>query len=276
MRYTNLVAMLLISPFALLSTSSMAASFNCSKATGFVERSICQHETLSALDEQLNKVYQAELAYLKSQNGSAYNLANSKTQQKNWLRYQRNQCHSVNCIGREYQERINEIIANNTLIANTKNNTKENTKKVTRTFFTDTSAGKPPSFTYGEFTYQHKIALYDPTQSNEQLATATDAITILPIPKKPELAIIDVGIIGDNAHTCTLTDKKFTWRENHWALFENKSYGKNSSLDDIHCEFRVYPSKKVALIKDIDNQCQRLYCGVRAGFYDTLFKRAKD
>lgn len=212
------------------------------------------------------KLYQAELVSLKSQDASANNwaLTNSKTQQKNWLRYQRNQCHSIHCIEREYQERINEM-------------SDTDQKKVTRSFFTDVSqpVGKPGSFAYGEFTDQHKISIYNPTQTNDQLIETTDAVTIFPIPNKPELAIIDVDITGGNAHTCTLSDKKFIWRENHWALFKNKSYGKKSGLDDVKCELRVYPSKKFAVIKDVDNQCKRLYCGVRAGFYGNVFKRVK-
>jgi uncharacterized protein len=50
--------------FGLLSTQALAASFDCNKATTWVERSVCSDAELSKLDEQLAKAYHDALASL--------------------------------------------------------------------------------------------------------------------------------------------------------------------------------------------------------------------
>lgn len=249
---------------SMLSSTALSASFDCSKAKSHVEKSICKNHKLSALDVRLNTLYNTRISILKTENWS---LKNAKTVQKNWLIYQRNTCRSITCIGREYEQRINDLI---------KQSNDKSLKPIKRTFYAGESEKNPRKFAFGKFIYKHKISIYDQSQPNDELiGSTTDVLTILPIPKKPHLAIIDVDITDDNAHKCTVTDEKFTWRENHWSLFRTESYGKNSDMPDINCEMRVYPTKYSVLIKDIDNECRRLNCGVRAGFDGSIFKRQK-
>lgn len=48
---------------ATASTTGFTASFDCAKARTFVEKSICYHQQLSALDTALAAAYQKRLAY---------------------------------------------------------------------------------------------------------------------------------------------------------------------------------------------------------------------
>lgn len=243
---------------ATVSTTGFTASFDCAKARTFVEKSICHHQQLSALDTALAAAYQKRLAHTKEK----WEIAHVKETQKNWLHFQRNSCRSITCIGREYEERLHELLA----ASSTK-----------RTFFAAAAAEKnPPSFAFGHYVRKHKIAIYDPSQPNDELiSNTTDTLNIYHIPKKPQLAIVDASLTGGNAHQCSLSDDKFTWRENHWSLFQTERYSKSSNLADINCELRIYPTKNAMLIKDIKNECRRLNCGVRAGFDGAIFKPSK-
>ena len=74
-----------------------AASFDCSKASNKVERTICSVDSISALDDKL------ALAYKNA--GSSY-----KQSQRDWLK-KRNKCGAdANCLFNEYKARIDFLI----------------------------------------------------------------------------------------------------------------------------------------------------------------------
>lgn len=80
---------------------SSAASFDCKKASTYVEHSICENSVLSVLDEKLSVSYKA--------NFSAADPASKpvlKQAQQMWLKEARNQCASVSCIEDAYRSRI--------------------------------------------------------------------------------------------------------------------------------------------------------------------------
>jgi uncharacterized protein len=83
------LALLLTTPVA-LPTWARTATFDCNKASNFVEKSICSDSRLTSMDDQLGRLYKDALA--ASSNSEAL-----KTEQKAWLSL-RNQCKDSDCI----------------------------------------------------------------------------------------------------------------------------------------------------------------------------------
>jgi uncharacterized protein len=75
-----------------------AATFDCDKASTFVEKVICSDLRLANLDDQLGRLYKDALA--ASSNSGAL-----KAEQKAWLS-SRNQCKDSDCIMKAYDDRI--------------------------------------------------------------------------------------------------------------------------------------------------------------------------
>ena len=74
-----------------------AASFDCSKASNKVERTICSVDSISSLDDKLGVAYKNA--------GSSY-----KQSQRDWLK-KRNKCGAdVNCLINEYKARVDFLI----------------------------------------------------------------------------------------------------------------------------------------------------------------------
>jgi uncharacterized protein len=78
-----------------------AATFNCDKASTFVEKVICSDLRLTNLDDQLGRLYKDALA--ASSNSGAL-----KAEQKAWLS-SRNQCKDSDCIMKAYDDRISVL-----------------------------------------------------------------------------------------------------------------------------------------------------------------------
>ncbi|WP_175966257.1 lysozyme inhibitor LprI family protein [Burkholderia sp. BCC0322] len=87
-------------------TGAHAASFNCAKASTFVEREICANPTLSHLDDALNADYQRML----------YDFSNYPVEdppeyeqfmatQRAWLKA-RNRCTTTQCLVDSYRKRV--------------------------------------------------------------------------------------------------------------------------------------------------------------------------
>jgi len=87
--------------------AAYAASFDCNKASTFVEKSICSDTTASKLDEVLAIQYKDAL-------GRSENPDGLKAEQKSWLKTVRNQCKSLACIQSSINERISELAEKST------------------------------------------------------------------------------------------------------------------------------------------------------------------
>lgn len=90
---------LMVMALGVFSATSQAASFDCRKATTFVEKAICQNDILSALDDELSSAF--NMAMTNSKNPKAL-----KKQQLNWLKTKRNVCQTNTCLETAYQDRI--------------------------------------------------------------------------------------------------------------------------------------------------------------------------
>ena len=98
----NIVSCLALSLMGLwASTASLAASFDCAKASTDIEKMICADPHLSQLDEHLGRLYPAAVA----------KHPDLKAAQQSWLRSQRNSCRDTACLSQAYQQRIAELSA---------------------------------------------------------------------------------------------------------------------------------------------------------------------
>lgn len=84
---------------ALSTSQADAASFNCAKASSWVEKTICADAGLSKLDDQLGHQYQAALR--KTTNAAAL-----RQSQRGWLTDERDSCTTQQCLTQVYQTRL--------------------------------------------------------------------------------------------------------------------------------------------------------------------------
>ena len=85
----------------LVPASSFAVSFDCTKAQGFREKSVCSNAELGKLDDELSAAYQAA----KGTWGDQQSLKDS---QRKWMS-EANRCADEACIAKAYSERIAEL-----------------------------------------------------------------------------------------------------------------------------------------------------------------------
>lgn len=78
-----------------------SASFDCGKASSFVEKAICSNSELSALDDSLSSAYSNALSDPDSSD-------EIKSSQRNWIK-NRNSCQDNACLKKVYSKRINEL-----------------------------------------------------------------------------------------------------------------------------------------------------------------------
>jgi len=83
---------------------AIGASFNCSKASTSVEKTICASKALSSLDEQLAKAYESVI--LSSDHPDVV-----KRHQKDWLRNIRDKCRDETCLKSAYEHRLAQLAA---------------------------------------------------------------------------------------------------------------------------------------------------------------------
>lgn len=79
---------------------SFAVSFDCKNASNNIEKSICNNNELSDLDDVMSIVY-------KNLNQNDISIKNN---QKNWISH-RNKCEDLNCIKKSYLGRLNNLLA---------------------------------------------------------------------------------------------------------------------------------------------------------------------
>ena len=83
---------------ALVTSSSMAASFDCSKAANFAESSICKDGYLSGVDSILDRAYQKVLAETEHPD-------DLRQSQREWLSV-RDQCTTQKCLDQTMGARV--------------------------------------------------------------------------------------------------------------------------------------------------------------------------
>jgi len=94
-----LIALLIATPLA------HAASFDCKKASTFVEKTICANPLLGKLDDALTENYGAMLA---SDLGDGPDNKNLKKEQRAWIA-KRNKCTTDQCLVDLYRKRVDDV-----------------------------------------------------------------------------------------------------------------------------------------------------------------------
>lgn len=82
-----------------LAGSSIAASFDCTKASSRVDKAICNSPQISQLDSELDVAYKKVLAVTNEPEAA-------KLAQRSWLKENRNSCDTETCFITVYQQRI--------------------------------------------------------------------------------------------------------------------------------------------------------------------------
>lgn len=86
-----------------LISTAQSASFPCALAKSGVEKTICGNAELSTLDEHLGRYYAAARTVLKSADSCL------QTDQRNWIRTQRDPCGDAECLRQAYLRRLAEL-----------------------------------------------------------------------------------------------------------------------------------------------------------------------
>ncbi|ALF59887.1 lysozyme inhibitor LprI family protein [Psychrobacter urativorans] len=236
---------------SLLSTYANSASFDCNKASTWVEKAICKSPELFKLDDAMARKYRKNLANVPDYEVSKDYKNNVIADQQLWLNFQRNTCKDTKCLIREYKEYIED--------------------KTYDDWNDDlSSSDMPDKNAFGEFSKKHQISIYNPeTNRQENAGMAKNSATINRVNNKPYLSLIEGDLIFDNAHTCGIEDSVATWSQNHWVIHDNSQ--------DKDAELRLYPApykgKTQLLLKDINYQFSSGRCGVRGYFDGILLER---
>lgn len=239
----------------ILSTHANSASFDCTKATTWVEKTICESPELSKLDEAMAKKYRIDLASAADYEDSQAYKARVIDDQRKWLKFQRDTCNDKACLSREYKERIEGKAYYG----------------VTWKYPDELSTSDLPSKNaFGEFSQAIRVPVENQVNKDWKIIIETiNAISINSIASKPYLSIIEGVLIFTNAHTCEIESNKATWSQNHWAI--------NERQQDKAVELRLYPAsyqgKNQLLLRDMDNKYRELHCGMRGYFDDIVLER---
>ena len=97
-----MIRKLLLIAFSIVWHPVFAASFDCDKARGTVEKKICTDPILSALDDELLFSYLNTL-----DDADKPNVV--KSDQRTWLQLTRNKCESSKCIENAYRQRTSDL-----------------------------------------------------------------------------------------------------------------------------------------------------------------------
>ena len=87
----------------LLDSTAQSASFPCDRAKTPIEKTICGNPELSTLDEHLGRYYAAARSALKPADSCLV------SDQRNWLRAQRDACSDAGCLRQAYLRRLAEL-----------------------------------------------------------------------------------------------------------------------------------------------------------------------
>lgn len=232
---------------SLLSTYANSASFDCNKATTWVEKTICKNPELSKLDDTMSAKYKKKLASAADYEDIKTYKHNMVVDQQLWLKFQRNTCKDIKCLSREYKEYIEE-----------------------KTYYDWDDEPNPSNLplknSFGEFSQTVQISIYDSeSDSWDNTGEVTNTLSIYSVANKPQLSVIEGTLLFTNAHTCDIEDSVATWAQNHWAIYDNSQ--------DKDAELRLYPAlykgKTQLLLKDIDYQFSSGRCGMR-GYFDGI------
>ena len=232
----------------LLSTHANSASFDCKKASTWVEKTICESTELSNLDEAMAKKYKNDLVNESDDKDSKDWVI---YEQRTWLKFQRNTCKDTACLIREYKERVEDTVHYG----------------VAWNFPDELSSSDLPSkSSFGEFSKNFQISIYNVDGKRKNtLQDATNTLSINKVGNKPYLSIIEGVLIFTNAHTCEIETSKAIWSQNHWIISDEQQ----NEATELHLYPASHQGKTQLVLTDPDNQFREQHCGMR-GYFDGI------
>jgi uncharacterized protein len=87
--------------FSIYSIHSLAAAFDCTKASSNVEKLVCLDKDISRLDDELSNLYKEKFNLINEHGKIAF-----KKDQIHWLSTVRNVCNTAECLKRAYEFRL--------------------------------------------------------------------------------------------------------------------------------------------------------------------------
>jgi uncharacterized protein len=205
---------------------SLAAGFNCEKASSAVEKIICSDSELSRMDENMTAAYKKAAA-------SAVDPVPLSADQKLWLKNTRNACRDASCLGKAYQERIAELDKWNE------------------------PADKNDRDIFGNYTVTRNNYIHNPDTGRDEPARTTDCLTIKR--SKGDRIYFSFILVGANGHTCSMDGEAVFKGSAYQSLPEknNPDYPKD-------CRINIRIKRNTILIEDLNGGCKESFCGMRA------------
>jgi uncharacterized protein len=258
-----------------LLTSAYAASFDCGKAASEVEKLICGDDELSILDESLNK------AYLKALERPDIRKQMIESQRQ-WLKNERNACKNAECLKKAYETRIKELGLSSygIVIESPPHGTtspSESPSKVSESQPTEVH-GKAVETEPGEQNgatvtaaepvsgpYSHSRPVRDWSVAKETYGLAESKM-ILSMKDKNTFHF-DLGIVGGNFHTCTLSGLAVR----RGSFFEHRSESLMETPGE--CVLKFWFRGNSVRLEDDTGAC-RGTCGQRATFDGAVLYRS--
>ncbi len=210
----------------LLPAISLAAGFNCEKASSAVEKMICANPELSQLDESMTAAYKKAVA-------GASDPAPLRIDQKMWLKNTRNECRDASCLKKAYQDRTIEL-----------NRWNEPAAPGDR----DIS---------GNYTITRDNYIHNPDTGRDEPAKSTDCLTIRK--SKGDRIYFSFILVGANGHTCSM-DGEAVFKGSAFQSLPEKDdpdYPKD-------CRINIRIKRNTILIEDLNGGCKESFCGMRA------------
>ncbi|HEY9162843.1 MAG TPA: hypothetical protein VIS94_17335 [Desulfomonilia bacterium] len=210
----------------LIPAISVAAGFNCERASSSIEKMICGNPDLSLMDESMTAAYKKAVA-------GASDSAPLSADQKLWLKNTRNACRDVSCLKKAYQERTAEL-----------NKWNEPADKNDRDIF-------------GNYTITRDNYIHNPDTGRDEPARTTDCLTIKK--SKGDRIYFSFILVGANGHTCSMDGEAVYKGTAYQSVPErnNPDYPKD-------CRINIRIKRNTILIEDMNGGCKESFCGMRA------------
>ena len=213
-----------------LASPAVAASFDCARAASAVEKTICGHARLSALDDELAATY-AQARRLSA------DPAALKTAQQAWIKDERVKEDDAGSIEAAYLARIEEIRLDPAL------------KKA---LFAQQAA---PASVPGRYSETEPLCLL--VDSGTDCKTPGDVENYIDVRSGPGQALmVDSSILFIEGHECSIKG------EAEWVGGELRV----PALTDSRCVLIVRFPEGHAVTDDPNNLCKWALCGMRGGY----------
>lgn len=215
--------------------AAQAASFDCAKAKSRTELLICRTDSLSALDEELNRRYK--------QLAAQTDASALKTDQLGWMR-ERDQCKDAACLADAYNARLKFLSTWN-------------------------DADAEPANVAGVYGTRRPSFIHDPDTQKDEPVDLWDCLTLKR--KSGSELEFKFTLFGSNAHTCEMEGVA---RKAKGSTYEYRETMELVSGQP-ECRLSISFHQGYVELLDEGERCRQQFCGMRASIGGTAFPRAR-